>query len=135
GLYALLPTLATCALLWAGSNTATTNYKLLSLPAMQWIGRLSYAWYLWHWPVLILGEHLLSIRGHWLHTLIALALSLLLALITHHTIENPIRFGRAKQISPRWQIGVSLVLMLLFSSQFLRWHNNTHETLNSGVYS
>src|SRR5690606_21408666 len=23
----------------------------------------------------------------------------------------------------------------LFSSQFLRWHNNTHETLNSGVYS
>lgn len=135
GLYALLPTLATCALLWAGSNTATTNYKLLSLPAMQWIGRLSYAWYLWHWPVLILGEHLLPIRGHWLHTLVALALSLLLALITHHTIENPIRFGRAKQISPRWQIGISLALMLLFSSQFLRWHNNTHETLNSGVYS
>jgi len=135
GLYALLPTLATCALLWAGSHTASSSHALLSYPAMQWVGRLSYAWYLWHWPVLILGEHLLPIRGHWLYTLAALLLSLMLAIATHYTIENPIRFGSAKRVPPRWQIGASLALMVVCSSQLLRWYNETHDALNSEARS
>jgi peptidoglycan/LPS O-acetylase OafA/YrhL len=127
GLLALLPTLATCALLWAGSASNAPNQALLSMPFMQWVGRLSYAWYLWHWPVLILGEHLLPVRGDFTNTLGAITLSLLLALITHHVIENPIRFGKTREVKPSWQISTALALMILLNSQMLRWYTETGE--------
>ena len=131
GLLALLPTLAAGAWLWAGGIAASVSRVLLSRPLMQWIGGLSYVWYLWHWPVLILGEYLLPVRGNFINSIGALGLSLLLAIATHHLIENPIRFGKAKRIKPLWQIAVALIAMLLINSQLLRWHTHTFEQLNS----
>lgn len=128
---ALLPTLATCAWLLAGSNPQSYTHKLLSLAPMQWMGRLSYAWYLWHWPVLILGEHLIPISGSYNNTILAIGISLLLAIFTHHLIENPIRFGRAKQLLPRWQIIIALSAMTLLSTQFLHWNSNALERIAS----
>lgn len=127
---ALLPTLATCALLWAGTATGQITQRLLSLPWMQRIGGLSYSWYLWHWPVLVIGEELLPIKGHAGNALLALVLSLALAWLTHHLLENPIRFGKPKQWLPRWQIGAALVLMVLFNSQILRWHTKTQNLIS-----
>jgi peptidoglycan/LPS O-acetylase OafA/YrhL len=62
----------------------------LNNPPMQFLGRLSYSWYLWHWPVLVLAERNwnLDLWG----TLSAALGSLLLAALTHRLIENPIRF-------------------------------------------
>lgn len=131
GLLALLPTLATCALLWAGNDKQSPSHKLLSMPFMQWVGRISYSWYLWHWPVLIIGEQIIPVRGYFSNTLAAIALSLLLAVITHHVIENPIRFGKIRLIRPRWQIGAALTVMALMSSQLLRWHDDTKNLFNS----
>lgn len=126
---ALLPTLATCALLWAGTATGQITQRLLSLSWMQRIGGLSYSWYLWHWPVLVIGEELLPIKGHAGNTLLALAISWALAWLTHHLLENPIRFGKPKQWPPRWQIGAALALMVLFNSQILRWHTSTQDLM------
>src|SRR5690625_58562 len=129
GWLALLPTLGTCAWLWAGINNRSASHAFLSPRFMQWIGRLSYSWYLWHWPVFIIGEHLVQIRGNPVNAIGALALSLLLAIATHHLIENPIRFGRIKTTLPRWQIGVTLAAMVLLNSQFLSWHTGTETQL------
>lgn len=122
GFLASLPTLATALLLWAGRSTSSITNRALSIPLMQWVGRISYSWYLWHWPVLILGEYLLPIKGNLNNTLFAITLSLLLAVITHYLIENPIRFGRAKRLKARWQIGITIVAMVVLNSQFLRWN-------------
>src|SRR5690606_28245779 len=65
GYLAALPTLATCAWLWSGSVNGGMTHRILSLAPMQWIGRMSYAWYLWHWPVIIIGEYLIPIRGEY----------------------------------------------------------------------
>jgi peptidoglycan/LPS O-acetylase OafA/YrhL len=124
-LLALLPTLGACALLWAGTTPDSRPHALLSLTPMQAIGRLSYAWYLWHWPVLVLGELLLPIRGNAGNTLLALAASGLAAFLTHRLIENPIRYGKARQWLPRWQIGLAISIMLLANSQLLRWQEDT----------
>lgn len=43
---------------------------------MQAIGRLSYSWYLWHWPILVIGQQILPIHGHLGNTVLALGLSL-----------------------------------------------------------
>lgn len=131
GALALLPTLATCALLWSGSRSASLASKLLSLKPLQRIGRLSYSWYLWHWPILILGEHLMPIKGNILNTLLAIGLSLLIAAVTHYLIENPIRYGQAKQAKPIWQVGITVAAMVLLNSQLLRWNTLAEDNLAS----
>jgi len=82
GALALLPTLATCLLLWSGKDcTQNAIGAFLALPQIQMLGRLSYSW-LWHWPVLIIGEQLTAIRGHAGSTAPALLVSLLAAILT-----------------------------------------------------
>jgi peptidoglycan/LPS O-acetylase OafA/YrhL len=88
GWAALLPVLGTVAVLRSGTSTPTG--KLLSARIFQFFGRLSYSWYLWHWPVLVLaatwGVVSLPVR-------IGLAvLSLGIAGLSHKLVENPIRF-------------------------------------------
>jgi hypothetical protein len=64
---------------------------LLGSAPLQLLGKLSYSWYLWHWPFLVLSKALLpsiTVVGK-----ISVALlSFLVAAITHYTVENPIRF-------------------------------------------
>lgn len=130
GALALLPTLATCLLLWAGSTDKQTIIgRFLALQPMQRLGRLSYGWYLWHWPVLIIGEQLAPIKGHLGHTLLALAVSLLAAILTYVLIENPIRYGSAARIKTKWQIVLAVFTMLLLNSQFLKWQTDTQRQL------
>jgi hypothetical protein len=59
--------------------------------ATQWLGAISYPLYLWHWPVLVipaiyLGEELTVIQ-----TVLLLALTVLLAGLTHRYVEAPMR--------------------------------------------
>ena len=96
---------------------------------MQAVGRLSYVWYLWHWPVLVVGQQILPIHGHWDYTVLAVGVSLLAAIATHHLIETPIRFGRPAQLRHSWQMGLALCLMVLLNSQMLRWNTEARDTL------
>jgi len=130
-LLALLPTAAACSFLWAGSFPNTFIQRSFSIAPLQWLGRLSYSLYLWHWPVLILGEQLQPIRGVLSNTILAMGISLLLAVATHHIIENPIRFGRFKQVQARYQIGIVVCIMVLLNSQFLRWNMHSQELLKN----
>jgi peptidoglycan/LPS O-acetylase OafA/YrhL len=51
GWHSLIPVLGTVAiLLWRMPRIGAA--KFLELPVMQWTGRVSYSWYLWHWPML-----------------------------------------------------------------------------------
>src|SRR3954471_11243387 len=57
GTAALVPTLGAAALILAGASWQAQGRwgspALLSLPPFRYVGRISYAWYLWHWPALI----------------------------------------------------------------------------------
>ena len=67
---------------------------------MRAIGRISYSWYLWHWPVLVLAPALL---GHPLGLAGRLAAALIsggLAVLTLRVIENPLRFAPRVRRSP-----------------------------------
>jgi peptidoglycan/LPS O-acetylase OafA/YrhL len=68
--------------------------SILRLPPFQWLGKLSYSLYLWHWPILIIAAqyagHSLSVTDNLLWVLLALAFSI----ASYWMIENPIRhFG------------------------------------------
>lgn len=133
GTLALLPTLGTCLLLWAGARPSDAGVSRahptvwLCLRPMQSIGRLSYAWYLWHWPVLVIGECLLPIKGNFGNTLLAIAVSLFAAVATHWLIENPIRYGRPARMKAEWQIALALVVMLGLQLPLQSWHTHTQD--------
>jgi len=110
GWVALVPVIGTCAALLAGNELPHRGVGvLLGSRPFQLLGGLSYSWYLWHWPFLVLGMVLLpdlQVPGK---ILIALA-ALLVAALTHRFLENPLRFHPylvARPIATLW-LGAAL---------------------------
>jgi peptidoglycan/LPS O-acetylase OafA/YrhL len=101
GVAALLPTVGAALVIGAGCVSPTQGCgRILGLSPMRAIGRISYSWYLWHWPVLLLAPALL---GHPLGLASRLAAALVsggLAVLTLRFIENPLRFAPAVRRSP-----------------------------------
>ena len=96
GTAALLPTLGAALVIGAGCAAPARGCgRVLTLPLMQAIGRISYSWYLWHWPLLLVALWALApALGHalWL-ALAAIMVSLGLAVLTLRFIENPLRYA------------------------------------------
>jgi peptidoglycan/LPS O-acetylase OafA/YrhL len=96
GTAALLPVLGAVAVIRAGAPRGRLALTpLLAGAPLQRLGDLSYAIYLWHWPLIVLAPYAL---GHGLDTSTRLAiimLTLLLALLSKLLVEDPIRRGGA----------------------------------------
>ena len=107
GTAALLPTLGTALVIGAGCAVSAQGVgRVLALAPMRAVGRVSYSWYLWHWPVLVLAAPLV---GHPLSLTARLAtvvISAVLAVLTVRFVENPLRFAP----SVRGSAGRSLAL-------------------------
>ncbi|MVU76549.1 acyltransferase family protein [Nocardia sp. ET3-3] len=127
---ALIPVLATVALILAGAGRDTAeqplvNRALASGPIVQ-LGGFAYALYLWHWPILIfyLGEtH--QRRAGAVGGLAIILVSLLLAYLTHHLVEEPLRMRSKPSATPARGrllagVAVSTVGVLLLGST-LAW--------------
>jgi peptidoglycan/LPS O-acetylase OafA/YrhL len=91
GWVAAIPVLATALALVSGvPETAGGAGMMLGSRLLQLLGRLSYSWYLWHWPFLVLAADIVLIPSIWLKSGVALA-ALGVAAITQRLVENPIR--------------------------------------------
>ncbi|TSI11732.1 acyltransferase [Brevibacterium aurantiacum] len=67
--------------------------SVLESPPLRWLGRISYSLYLWHWPVIAFmeaGET--ALFGEWKHTVMIFLVSVTLAGVSTHLIEDPVRF-------------------------------------------
>ncbi len=111
GYAAALPVVG-AALVIAGGCAAPSGGAGLVLdrrPA-QLIGKLSYGWYLWHWPVLMIAPAALGLDpGVWLNLGLA-AGALGLAAASYAWVEQPVRSRRWLRVRP--VRGVSLGLSL-----------------------
>lgn len=91
GLWALLPSLGAALVLLDAPDKQPKRFisrLMLHQPLLQFIGNISYSLYLWHWPVLNLGN---QIFGSSLAIQLGLvSLSLILATATYYLVENPI---------------------------------------------
>ncbi len=94
GTAALLPVLGTALVIGGGCVDSGLGVgRVLSLSTMTAVGRVSYSWYLWHWPVLLLMPRLLGEPPGLPSRLAAIIVSAGLAVITLHLVENPCRFA------------------------------------------
>lgn len=93
GYLATLPTFGAALVMSCGRTGVTKGVgRLLSLLPFQFVGRLSYSWYLWHWPFLVYSNHVLHLT-HISQIVAADGLSFVTAVISFNLVENPIRFN------------------------------------------
>ena len=118
GWAALVPVVGTVWALRAGvGQPATALSRALSWRPLREAGRLSYSWYLWHWPVLVFAEGLYGegVGGHLsLPVRVGLLLvSLVLAEGSYRLVEDPVRHQR--WLSGRPARGVALFAVVTVS--------------------
>jgi len=103
GYAALVPTVAAALLIYSGAYWSATRpapvRSALSVAPLKYIGRISFSWYLWHWPLLAFVW--LAYDAASLSTWAAIAVSFLLAAATYRFIECPLRFSKRLQGSRR----------------------------------
>lgn len=91
GASALIPCLGAMFIIHGGARYSTAVSRLLSQKSVVFVGLISYSLYLWHWPILVFGRYLnlrsLSIA----QTSIALALIVLISIVSWWFIERPFR--------------------------------------------
>ncbi|WP_040789847.1 acyltransferase family protein [Nocardia paucivorans] len=100
GTAALLPVAGTVLVIVSGCSAPRFGVgRGLALTPVRAIGRGSYSWYLWHWPVLLLAPRAL---GHPLGpsgSLGAIMVAGGLAMLTLWLVENPVRFAERLHVS------------------------------------
>lgn len=96
----LVPVLGTIALLVAGASAVSNPVKtLLSTGPFQYVGKISYSLYLWHWPFVVFATTIWgALAPGWL-TLATLA-SAIPAAISHKLIEEPFHLSKMLGLRP-----------------------------------
>jgi len=91
---ALLPVLGTVAVIWGG----TLPWRCSPSGIGAWspvatVGRVSYAIYLWHWPLVVLLPVATGSKLRLADMVVVSVGSLVLALVTTRWVEDPVRFS------------------------------------------
>jgi peptidoglycan/LPS O-acetylase OafA/YrhL len=117
GTAALVPTLGAAALILAGTALAETARGagdrlgaggVLSLTPVRYVGRISYSWYLWHWPFLVFAAAIWGPRLSVAAGLAAVAASWVPTQLTHTLIEDPVRRAPSLRRLPNRAIALGL---------------------------
>lgn len=140
GMAALLPALSTVLVLRACSfDDGTRIARVLNLRVFQKIGKFSYSWYLWHWPILVFASTLsnqvpLAVR------IGLLLLSFLPAIASYRWVENPVRRSAFLGKKPVFSIAIAFLFAIsgtLFSSQWtaaaVEWSQQPEQALYTVV--
>ncbi|WP_335988780.1 acyltransferase family protein [Glycomyces sp. MUSA5-2] len=93
GTAAILPVAGTALIIAAGCAPHRFGATmLLGIAPAQYVGKISYGLYLWHWPLVMIGPAMLGVDEPRLrHYLVLMAAAFLLSVATFHLVENPIR--------------------------------------------
>jgi peptidoglycan/LPS O-acetylase OafA/YrhL len=109
---ALLPVLGAVAVIVGGASGIGASHAL-SLPPVRAVGRVSYGWYLLHYPPMILLIGALPSSGplpvH--ERLLIAAVTLVVAFIMYALLEKPIRRSRQLAVRPWASIAMGLTFV------------------------
>jgi len=116
-----VPVLGAALVLVSGARTRGIGPSApLSHPATVYVGRLSYGWYLWHWPLLVAAAALAptvtddgtgdTTTAPWPYVATAVVVSFGLAALSHRLVEDPVRRSPTLRASRRTTFAVGAAL-------------------------
>jgi peptidoglycan/LPS O-acetylase OafA/YrhL len=100
GTAALVPTLGAAALIVASACSPSALGRALSARPCRYVGRISYGWYLWHWPALIFAAEVIGPLSVAQSCLVVAAAWAPTAL-SHWIVEKPLHHSEAIRRRPR----------------------------------
>lgn len=102
---------ATC-LVAVLAHPASRLAKVFAWRPLRLLGKWSYGIYLWHYPVILLSTPPVNTGGpDLLRSFWQIAISVILAALSYHLIEEPIRYGRLKPLILSARVSVSMLLI------------------------
>lgn len=105
GALALLPTLAAAGCIGAGvSGSRNAATAVLSHPAVVALGKISFPWYLWHWPMIAMARSYTLATGSLVRDTGMAAAALLLASLTYRYVEQPLHSAPVRLPADRARI-------------------------------
>jgi len=118
GFAALLPCIGTALLIHSGCKADTISSRWLAAKPLVFVGKLSYALYLWHWPLLAYATYEFGEELHFSHKAALSLTAFVLSVLTYYWIEQPVR-GRVvlqTRLSAYAAGTVSLLCCLTFAA-------------------
>lgn len=131
GWRAAVPVVGAVLIVWAGSHDHDAGVaRLLSLRPLQILGRLSYAWYLWHWPALLLGYAIAGSHAP-IVRLASVTIALGLAAVSYRWVEHPVRHQSWWLGRPWMALMSCLAVMVLIILLTTEWFNTASMRFSS----
>jgi peptidoglycan/LPS O-acetylase OafA/YrhL len=131
GVAAWLPCIGASAVILGGSiSPGSWPSWCLSVRPLVRIGKLSYSWYLWHWPLLAIARSATLGEASFIRDAMIALIALGLAEITYRFVENPIRRGKPWPFNKSGSAvagGAVLMLLTAFTASALLIHANKVE--------
>ncbi|MBK6638631.1 MAG: acyltransferase, partial [Rhodocyclaceae bacterium] len=116
GWRAVFPAVGTLLVLAAGPRAAPNRWVFSGGGALPWLGRISYAAYLWHWPVFVFARYRFGGPPPPEMAVLLMLAAVALASASTRWVENPIRYGRWRwPLAPRrlfWIAGLASALLV-----------------------
>lgn len=91
GAIAAWPVLSSALLIWAGPAAGASWQRLTALRPIQYIGDISYAVYLWHWPLIVIPTLALGHALNGVEKAFVIAMTVAAAGVSTRYVENPLR--------------------------------------------
>jgi peptidoglycan/LPS O-acetylase OafA/YrhL len=91
GVLAMVPVLGAALIISAGLIERRGTVEILLKPrAVQFIGTVSYGWYLWHWPMIVLAPYIFRSNFGWVENLEVSFLALWFAVLSYLILERSV---------------------------------------------
>ncbi|GAB2466734.1 peptidoglycan/LPS O-acetylase OafA/YrhL [Conyzicola lurida] len=109
---ALIPVVGVALVIAIGEvDHAWSPKQLTEFRPVQIVGDVSYAAYLWHWPLIVAAPWVLHRAISDQDKFTILAITFILALLTKRFVEDPVRLGPLARVRPRWILVMTVAAM------------------------
>ncbi|MEO8528406.1 MAG: acyltransferase family protein [Pseudolysinimonas sp.] len=124
GFAAAAPLIFAGAIILAGRpHVRWAPNRVIATKPVVFLGDVSYATYLWHWPALLLGGYLLGERFVWWVKILVIVATIVVAWLTTRFVENPVRSLRPALIrkSRYTLIAAALAMAIVVVPSLVTW--------------
>jgi peptidoglycan/LPS O-acetylase OafA/YrhL len=136
GLWPLIPTISTALIIIGGINKPKHSFEsVFGDPIITFFGKISYSWYLIHWPLFVIYLFYAG-RDSVKDKIFIILVSLVLAIVSYFVVENPIRYSKVFKSSLKntYLLGISCILLISMISGLLIYSkDSTNQSLSNDL--